>query len=262
MSGCHIWSRSIAKMGYGQLFANGGPVLAHRFAWEKTRGEIPVGMHVLHKCDNRACVNVDHLFLGTNADNIADRVRKHRSWHGHRSGEGANASKLRWVQVLEIREIYSLGQKSQRELARMYGITQPCVGSIVRRESWVASPTDENSLPRKAPLPIVRRTLAATFEDHIVKDADSGCWIWTAGKVGGYGTLRHRGKKITAHRFAYQMANGPIGQGLVLRHECDRTDCCNPDHLIVGTQAENVRDMVARGRLVPPPNRWLARLSP
>lgn len=77
-SGCWLWMRSYDEDGYGQVHHNGKRYRTHRLAWELYRGEIPNGLLVLHKCDVTACVNPDHLFLGTVQDNATDRVRKGR----------------------------------------------------------------------------------------------------------------------------------------------------------------------------------------
>jgi hypothetical protein len=83
--GCWEWIGSKRHYGYGQVTFNGRPGRkAHRVAWELTRGKIPGDLCVLHRCDNTACINPDHLFLGTQLDNIQDmnaKGRHGRTWH-------------------------------------------------------------------------------------------------------------------------------------------------------------------------------------
>lgn len=86
-------------------------------------GSIPKGMHVLHHCDNRKCVNAEHLFLGTNAENIADKVRKDRA------GKKLSAGIARRVIALA-----SLRVHTQVEIARMFNIGQPMVSRLVNGE--------------------------------------------------------------------------------------------------------------------------------
>lgn len=130
--GCLEWQASCFTSGYGQFSHKDRNVRAHRFAYELEHGPIPEGMHVLHHCDNPKCVNVDHLFLGTNADNMQDKVKKGRQ---HRpQGELCGMSKLTESEVLEIREM--AGEFVLADIAEAYGIARSQVSQIHTRKRW------------------------------------------------------------------------------------------------------------------------------
>ena len=92
-------------------------------------------------------------------------------------------------------------------------------------------------------------TLAQRFWSKVDPAPSSCCWEWTAGKTTtGYGKFRLNNRDLRANRVAYTLAKGEIPEGLVVRHTCDNPACCNPDHLILGTQSDNMKDMVKRKR--------------
>ena len=103
-------------------------VYAHRVAYELHHGVTLADEYVLHKCDNRRCVNPDHLFLGTFDDNMADMVMKERQAHGEKNGH----AKLTASEVVEIRASSDL----QRELAAQYGVTQSMISQIKTGSNW------------------------------------------------------------------------------------------------------------------------------
>lgn len=94
------------------------------------------------------------------------------------------------------------------------------------------------------------------FWAKVRKDGPGGCWLWTASKMDAYGhgqfTCRRDGKQyhLYAHRVAWELANGPIPAGKVICHTCDVAECVNASHLFLGTQADNLNDARAKGRLV------------
>jgi hypothetical protein len=121
------------------VWVKGKRVGAHRRAWELTAGPIPDGLHVLHRCDNRRCVNGHHLFLGSNAENVQDMVEKGRSTLCGRRGEDNGNARLTNEHVCEIRKRRAAARKTwglQTALANEYGVSPSCIRLIVRGELW------------------------------------------------------------------------------------------------------------------------------
>lgn len=135
VSGCWIWSASTKRNGYGQIGIGGkraGMREAHRVSWMLHRGEIPAGAFVLHRCDVKTCVNPDHLFLGTQLDNIRDMDAKGRRRVVAHSGERHYAAKLTADQISAI----CSDGRSQVAIARDYGISQSQVSRIKLGRTW------------------------------------------------------------------------------------------------------------------------------
>jgi len=129
---CWFWPRSKDKKGYGRMWNGKRVAFAHHFLWEISHNIIlPLGQNVLHSCDNPSCVNPDHLFLGTHADNMADKARKGRS----NLGEKHPLAKLTEVEVREIRELARNGV-SQTEIAVQFEVLPNAISRIVNRIRW------------------------------------------------------------------------------------------------------------------------------
>lgn len=139
---CWLWRGTRNADGYGMLFNSktAGPrvLSAHRISWRLHHGEIPAGLHVLHRCDNPPCVNPAHLWLGTQADNNRDRDQKGRcgAKGGHAAPQGGEANgncKLSDEAVARIRARYAAGDASQQQIAAEFGVGQSQVSRIVRK---------------------------------------------------------------------------------------------------------------------------------
>ncbi len=131
-NGCWLWRGYINRSGYGTMSYAGSPGrLAHRVAYMEFVGPVPDGLLVCHRCDVTACVNPAHLFLGTDADNAADRNRKGRTARGERGGK----TKLTEAQVREIRDLVASGLR-HREVAARFNIGLSTVGHICGRYLW------------------------------------------------------------------------------------------------------------------------------
>ncbi len=168
---CWEWTGCIDKgsHGYGYFRIGSKMLKVHRVSWMINFGEIPHdgsfhGICVCHKCDNKICVNPDHLFLGTQKENMTDCVRKGRLNHvcGHNHfarlhpelmargdnhgsrlhpekrprGEGNGASKLSSEKVIEIRRLHATGEFPKKELASRFGVCRNQISQIVRRKNW------------------------------------------------------------------------------------------------------------------------------
>jgi len=128
---CWPW-QGAKSHGYGTIWLEGKNLRAHRMVWELTFGLIPDGFCVCHSCDNGLCVNPAHLFLGTQAENMADMKSKGRSSKGRLSGR----AKLTEDQVISIRKEYAQGNITHMELGAKYNVVHRTIGFVTSRETW------------------------------------------------------------------------------------------------------------------------------
>jgi len=97
----------------------------------------------------------------------------------------------------------------------------------------------------------MRDTLQQRFEDKIIPEPNSGCWIWVGSlnPQTGYGQISSGERPETAHRVSWRLNRGPIPEGMHVLHHCDQRWCCNPDHLFLGGNDDNIYDAVFKGRM-------------
>ena len=135
-TGCWLWIGAFNQYGYGVIYMGTGrghvPNRAHRISWEIHRGPIPYGLCVLHRCDNPSCVRPDHLFLGTQSENVRDAVVKGRNARGSRIA----ASKLNEEDVRGIKALFHVDEMAPSEIAKHYGISINQTSAILRGQYW------------------------------------------------------------------------------------------------------------------------------
>lgn len=134
--GCWGWNGAKHGFGYGLVRYRRKTIRAHRISWEIANGPIPKGIHVLHHCDNPPCSNPSHLFLGTNRDNMLDKVRKGRQYRPLAAHTALQPiRKLNIDQVMTIKSIRASGE-SLRSIAREFSVSPSNIGKIVHGITW------------------------------------------------------------------------------------------------------------------------------
>lgn len=189
VSGCWNWTGSKTKRGkYGQFSFGGKPVRAHRLSFEFENGTIPDGLFVCHKCDNPACVNPDHLFLGSQKDNMGDcktkgrnsppprligefhplRLHPERVLHGEKHG----CAKFTLAEVNLICEKLRNGS-TQKELADQYHVNVSTIYRIVHRETWKRDGVNTSKINSRSNASSGERNASAKLTGEQVKEIRS-----------------------------------------------------------------------------------------
>lgn len=134
---CWEWMGGLFNTGYGGFKLDKKMQKAHRVSWELNNGKIPEEVCVLHKCDNRKCVRPNHLFLGTQSDNIKDMISKGRdNLTVGTPGEKNGRAKLTDNKVDAIRKMYAAGNITMKILARLFDVSQTTVNYIINKKLW------------------------------------------------------------------------------------------------------------------------------
>ena len=137
---CWEWTAAKRAHGYGSFYLDGVTQSAHRISYQIEHSKIPKGLSILHHCDNVTCVNPDHLYPGTQKQNMQDCVKRGR-FRGGKGGGGSPGerhprAKLTEKQVLEIRAKYASGEMKSRALAKAYGVAKTTIEGVIYRYNW------------------------------------------------------------------------------------------------------------------------------
>lgn len=215
---CWVWTGCVHKAtGYGLFGARVGSRLVHRIAYQYVVGPIPKGLHLDHLCRRRLCLRPDHLEPVTPRENI------------RRGDQGAF-----WGYVPEP-------IPAKPTLERSLVCTEPeCERPVYKRticrahyRAWLKDP----SVVRPS-----QRTPEQRFWSYV--DKTGSCWLWTGSvnaKTGYARFMAAPGRRMDAHRYAFELANGSIPEGHDVHHACHVRHCVRPDHLQATTRSENLR---------------------
>lgn len=131
-SGCWLWTGTMSSTGYGRLKVDGVMLPAHRISYSLFIGSIGEGKFICHTCDNRLCVNPDHLFCGTHDENMKDMVSKGRQSKENKYGASNGRAKLTDADVIAIRR----SELTQAALAEQYSVSRSQISMIKTRVRW------------------------------------------------------------------------------------------------------------------------------
>jgi len=252
--GCWLWTGKLGSKGYGAFRLGDKIERAHKVAYMVAHGPVQTGFVVRHTCpgqhtmQNRACVRPEHLTVGSNDDNVADRAS-----HGTRINI-LSISGLNEDQVSEICE----SKDTDSVLGLVYGLDRKLIRKIRRRRVWrdVLSPAVALKLESLAESRYKSPSMyelvptaddEARFWSFVAKGDD--CWLWTGMRFGDYGAFYCQGKNRYAHRVSYIISVSRLQPGLDVAHDCANALCVRSDHLKLVPRKINMANKATRSRL-------------
>jgi len=164
-SGCLEWRGGVDRGGYGKTRVRYRHIRLHRYAWESLRGPIPDGISVLHRCDNRRCANVEHLFLGTAGDNLRDMFQKRRHWN---AGGGIAPRRLTRTNIEAVRALAAAGLR-HTTIAKQLGLNGWTVKEIVNGHLHTGAARSNATITLAQASDIKRRLLAGFRQIDITR---------------------------------------------------------------------------------------------
>lgn len=238
---CHIWT-GIEKDGHG-VYSKG---FAHRLLWIHLNGNIPNGSLVRHKCDNGLCVNIEHLELGTNQDNVNDMVQRGRAKGGSNKGEHCGQSKLTFQQVLEIRE--NKDKLTHESLSKKYSISRTQISRIINGKRWIDT-TPQVSKEQQ----FLNKAQQGNYHTIL----ESYCLEMPKSRM----ICCFNNKSKSAHRIAWEIQYGVIPDNMCVLHKCDNAKCINHLHLEIGDHSKNMKDRQNRKRTASGTKHGMSKLT-
>ena len=217
---CWVWLGGKAGP-YGML----GGIGVHVIAYTLTFGDVPEGNCVRHSCNNKLCVNPEHLKVGTQRENLLDQV--------------AAGNRKAFVSLEQRAEIVKLRAEglTLNEISKRFGGLDRSYICKIGKGMMPEEGTKKAGRPK---IPVMVR-----FMSKVQKGTETECWLWV-GATSRSGHGRFLGQN--AHRWYYKQEVGPVPDDIVLSHQCDQPLCVNPKHLKPTTNAENIKEMWERQR--------------
>ncbi len=243
LGNCWEWS-GLKKEGYG-IYSK---ISAHRFSYMMHKDKNIDNFVVMHICDNRACVNPDHLQIGTIYDNIKDKVSKNRTNKGIKNPYIIHNKFTDDI----VNEIKALKDKNINinEIILKYNISISHINAIWKGKTRINS---DDKLSEKELF--FKR---AVINKQILHESLGECWETKRDRQ----IISFHNKMKLSHRVAYYLEYGEIPDGKYIRHKCDNSKCINPNHLEVGTHQDNMNDRTIRNRTCQGVNHHASKLTP